>query len=252
MGISLEKPIIAYKGYSGLKDGSYTTTTIYSFINRYEKQIEAVNQFLNKAKDKVKMLFIGVAQGEEALTHLQTAENIALKKGKKLANVVDLTLVEAACPIEINYKKAKDAHISQSCIDFLKELYQDKTKTHFETPFEKFIPKQIKKGEKQDIVFFNNVLQHVDFGKNEENSAKILQSIEDMIDSINDEGLFCFSVEKFILAKYPNTQKYYNIVLEMLNKKGFREISQGVFQKQKVSNIEIDNAQKAQALYRLN
>lgn len=245
MSISLNKVIPRYHGYIENGDSSKSVVrTIYSLFNRYPNQTSEVKKFLNDSNSKTKMLIIGTSQGQEPLTHIQSALEIAQSKHKNIEDVLDMSLIEAAEQMPI-FDKA-DKYASKAAVNFLENLYKDSSKSYFSTPFETVVEKMKKQNSKKDVILFNNVIQHINYGKNQENEEAVLKSIDDLIDLTNDDGLFCFTCEPIVLKDYEHIRNCYNKVLNMLQNKGFVRISNGIYKK--INPNTITQSQRAQAL----
>ena len=121
MSISLNKFVPRYHGYIENGDSSKAVVrTIYSLFNRYPNQTTEVKKFLNDSPSKTKMLIIGTSQGQEPLTHIQSAFEIAQDKHKNIDDILDLNLIEAAEQMPI-FDRA-DKYSSKTALDFLQNL----------------------------------------------------------------------------------------------------------------------------------
>ena len=247
MPINLNKIIPKYNGYIKNGDSSKAVVrTLYSFFNRYPEQISEIKKMLQNSSQKTKMLIIGVSQGQEPLTHIQSAYEVAKMKKQKIEDILDLSLIEASEQIPI-FDKAEE-YADKDSIEFLKNIYKDSSKAHFSTPFETIVSDMKKQNSKKDIILFNNVIQHLNYGKNGENEESIINSIDELTDLINPDGLFCFTCEPLVLQNYKHINNSYNKVCNMLSKKGFIQIEKGIYKKTNYKTIT--QAQKAQALYK--
>ena len=70
-------------------------TTCFSSIGRYPEQTSHIKKLISKrAQSPLNRLDIGVAQGQEPLTHINSAFELAKSRGKKISDFIDLTTVD--------------------------------------------------------------------------------------------------------------------------------------------------------------
>jgi hypothetical protein len=168
---------------------------------------------LFKSKNSVKLLLIGVANGQEPLSYLSVLYPLAKAKGKSLQETVDLSLVDIRPklpPSEIidsvsklgtkmvfrgNEKKGsvireslnsddKDPihyRVKKPIRDFFEQVVDDPQKSHWETSVVDFV----RDGDLQtyDCIFYNNVHGHI----RDENKHLIIPGL---LDRLAPGGLF--------------------------------------------------------------
>lgn len=214
--INLEKPKMTYRD----KDGSIVETrdvihTFYSSFNRYPAQKEAVSGAMQesiKENRPLSVVNIGVAQGQEALGYIQMASDMTGENS--IDDALDLELVEYAdkTTISPNYHFA---HISDSSAKYLENLFNT-PKAHFGTPFQQFAKELKDKGEKRDVVLFNNVIQHLDYSVPED---QMREDMANLADIVADGGMLCMTCNQY--TKEPEVRKLFDDTVKILEEKGF-------------------------------
>lgn len=233
--INCHKPTFHFvQGYRKYLDIQAPTrhlmTTCFSEFNRYPAQTEFIRNMMSvKRNGALKILNIGVAQGQEPLTHIKSAFELSQASSKTISDFLDLKVVDIlSTPPELP-KEAKS--LNNAVVNHLMNIYDTRSgKSFWSTPIEQFVDSLLQKGEKQDVILFNNVLQHMST-KNEQNLPKIFDKLTDLV---AENGIFCFaSIGTFIFS--PITEKRYNSMLKILKSKNFIEIGEnsGIYKKLK-------------------
>ena len=224
--IDLTKPSIV------LSDGTIgtleRTKTHYSKFERYETQMSEIEQKMREAYESGKplqVLNIGVAEGQEALGYIQMASNLAGED--KISDALDLELVEYAREIPVTNGKMPEGY-KESSREYLKKLYNSE-KAHFGTPFQGFVKEMREKGEKRDVVLFNNVIQHLDYKT--PTKAEMLSDMENLAAVVADNGILCMTCEGFVIEGHPEVRELIEATRQMLVLHGFTEEEQGIFRK---------------------
>lgn len=235
-GINLEKPKMTFRD----KDGNVIETndaihTFYSTFNRYPAQKDEVKSAMQESLENGKPLSvvnIGVAQGQEALGYIQMASDMVGEDS--IGDALDLELVEYADQTTIapNYQLG---NIADSSANYLKNLF-DTPKAHFGTPFQKYAKELKEKGEKRDVVLFNNVIQHLDYSVPKE---QMREDMGNLIDLVADGGMFCMTCNQY--TKEEGVKELFDDTVKMLEEKGFTGNSelasnigqQAIYKKQK-------------------
>lgn len=206
----------------------------YSSFNRYPDQMSTIKQEMNRSFEKgkpLKVLNIGVSQGQEALGYVQMAADLAGED--QIDGALDLDLVEYAIKIPIVDNNFPE-NIKKSSRDYLESLYQS-PKAHFGTPFQKYVKELKDRGEKRDVVLFNNVIQHLDYEVGDE---VMMKDMENLADIVENNGLLCMTSNQRSIEKVNNLM---NRSEEMLSARGFEKIGDGVFQKAEKSEKTNDS-----------
>ena len=238
--VNIKKPIIkVYDKYGNVTEAALQMSKTHtSWFNRYPEQTNEVGKLMHESYERgkpLKVLNIGVSQGQEAMGYIQMASNLAGED--KINNALDLELVEHAVEIPITKDKLPE-NISESSRDYLKNLYQT-DKAHFGTPFQKYVKELKDKGEKRDVVLFNNVIQHLDYkNKTSEEMSKDMENLADIVDT---NGLLCITCEGQA-RRHQKVDALINSTTEMLKTRGFYEESNGVFRKLPENLSEISTA----------
>lgn len=231
--ISLDKPKITtydengniVERYARLVGTGKEGSPEYSSFNRYPDQMSKIKQEMNESFEKgkpLKVLNIGVAQGQEALGYVQMAADLAGEN--QVDKALDLDLVEYAIKIPIIDNNFPE-NIKKSSRDYLESLYQS-PKAHFGTPFQKYVKELKDRGEKRDVVLLNNVIQHLDYSVGDE---VMLKDMENLSDIVEDNGLLCMTSNQ-----RNNHEKVGNLMdrsEEMLFGRGFEKVGDGIFKK---------------------
>ena len=92
------KPDFAYINYGELNTVTPTrhlNYTGYSKMSRYPEQVQEVKaRMIAKRNGSLKVLNIGVAQGQEPLTHINTAFELSQNSAKTISDFLDLKTVD--------------------------------------------------------------------------------------------------------------------------------------------------------------
>ena len=224
--ISLAKPTVKFRNEQGeimelRRPGDTTSALITSWFNRYPKQTTEIGGMMRESYEKgvpLRVLNIGVAQGQEALTYIQEASNMVGEDS--VGDALDLELVEYASEIPM-IDRDLSGKISSSSFDYLKKLYNS-PKAHFGTPFQDFVKELKAKCEKRDVVLFNNVIQHLNYNVPKE---QMLEDMENLADVVDDGGILCLTCVASVMNKAENSEvkELFEETLSMLNAKGFEE-----------------------------
>lgn len=201
----------------------HQTKTCFSFMNRYKNQTSTISQMMkNNRSGALRVFNIGIAEGQEPLTHITSAYNLIKGTDRSISNVLDLTMTDILKETPISPRVVKKAE--PEAVEYLKTLYRNPERTHFETPFEDIVQKMLQQGKRQDVVLFNNVIQHVNFKDEKATYA----SIGDLIKLVEKDGIFCFTCD---VLHHQNIKEHFDTVIEMLKQAGFTEIEKGIFKK---------------------
>lgn len=226
--VNLEKPRIKVYDETGniVETHAEPSKTHTSWFNRYPEQADRIKQHMYESYKKgepLKVLNIGVSQGQEAMGYIQMASDIAGED--KINDALDLELVEYAVEIPITKDKLPE-NISETSRDYLKNLYQT-DKAHFGTPFQEYVKELKEKGEKRDVILFNNVIQHLDY----KNSTveEMSEDMQNLIDITDENGIFCMTCVGNAL--HPHAKNLLGITEKKLKERGFYEEPKGVFRK---------------------
>ena len=196
----------------------------YSIFNRYPDQMVKIQKGMNESFEKgkpLKVLNIGVSQGQEPLGYVQMAADLAGED--QVENALDLDVVEFAIKIPIIDNNFPDS-IKKSSRDYLEGLYNS-PKAHFGTPFQKYVKELKDRGEKRDVVLFNNVIQHLDYGVGVD---AMLEDIKNLADIVEDNGILCMACNQRKVEKVDNLL---NRSEEMLYERGFEKEGDDIFRK---------------------
>lgn len=228
--INLKKPNITNPNgeTAGVKQ---QRETYYSTFNRYPEQYENAKAMMQEAYREgrpLKVMNIGVSQGQEALEYVQRASEVA--GAENIQNVLDLDLVEYAEKIPL-VEGNVGKNITQESYNYLKNLYNT-PKAHFGTAFQAYVKEAKEKGEQRDIILFNNVIQHLVYdGTPEERLQKCLGDIQNMADVVADGGTLCMTCEPHVVEGNPETKMRFEGAKALLKQDGFTEIKEGIFKK---------------------
>ena len=206
--------IINGKRVKGVQEytGKHTTK-----LNRYPVQEGFVEGMMHESYEKgqpLRVLNIGVSDGREALSYIQMASGVAGENA--IDKALDLELVEYD-KIPLIKKANLGEAVSDSAYNYLENLYNT-PKAHFLTPFQPFVKELKDKNEKRDVVLFNNVIQWIDYKVPEE---KMIEDMQNLIDVVEDDGLFCMSCVESMLKKDPQVKSLFDKTINMLQSQGF-------------------------------
>ena len=196
-------------------------TTCYSAYNRYPKQTKYVKDMMARSAYPLKIFAIGVAQGQEPLTHINSAYTLAKKSNRPISDFIDLKTIDILkYPPELNIETPE---LDENVVKHLQNIYDSRSKKSiWGKPVEEEIIQMLQRGEKCDVILFNNVLQHM---RTEENE-KIHPAIQELPKLVSDNGIICFTVTDASGKKRAE-------MLEILHGNGFFEIeeSSGIYKK---------------------
>jgi len=230
--VNLTKPTIEYNGYRGIPGGTrYLKKTIYSAFNRYPEQIPIIGQLMEKKDGPLRMLNVGIAQGEEPLTYLKAAFDIHKKQPlRNVPNILDLYMVDAMRHFTL-HPQAKD-YCSPEAIEHLNNLARIKGKTFMGTPIETFVQKPPLKS--FDVILFNNVLQHMDHS----DTKSSLSAIEKLMKMVKKGGILCMEPEleglEGLARKMQNSElanSLYEKIESLLQELDFKKIAKATFKR---------------------
>lgn len=224
------KPPFVFKdGYGKLSTicpTSHLMRTCYSEFSRYPKQIEILrNMMESKRNGALKVLNIGVAQGQEPLTHISTAFELSKGSQKTISNFLDLKTVDIQVfAPELPYEARS---LDPAVIRHLEHIYDPRSgKSMWGTPIEEAVGKMLQSGEKQDVILFNNVIQHMA----PENESTLPSVFEQLADLVAAKGIICAEMESTRMKESIPAERF-NLLRKILQQKGFSEIGEGIFQK---------------------
>ncbi|MCQ2957921.1 MAG: hypothetical protein MJ180_03350, partial [Candidatus Gastranaerophilales bacterium] len=216
------------KGYSEKTDTmlptKHHTKTCSSEFSRYPEQVAIIQKLMQAKTDTpLSILNIGVAAGQEPLTYINLAYQVAKSSGKKISDIIDLTTSDllASPPDFVNGTRET---FPEDVIKFYEYICDSRSqKSNWNTPVE-----QLKVNEKKDVVLFNNVLQHM------KDSSELKATLEYLADSVKDDGVFCFEISGHKLQDF-EVQRL-QMMHDILKAKGFVETSEGsgIFRKTSV------------------
>ena len=226
-----EKPSYYFlEGYGRLNSISPTrhhTKTCCSCFSRYPKQVEEVKSRMStKRNGPLKVLNIGVAAGQEPLTHINSAFELSQNSSKTISDFLDLKTVDIQiCPPELIPHDLEK--LNPSVLNHLKNIYDSRSnKSFWGMPIENFAQKLLQANDKQDVILFNNVIQHM-----VPESEEVLQkTFEELADLVNPKGIICAEIESYV-CENPEVMQRLELLKEILKSKNFTEISNGIFQK---------------------
>ena len=222
-------PFYFMPGYSYITEQLFPTrhrrTTCYSKINRYPEQTEHIKTLMASKKDSaLKVLNIGVAQGQEPLTHINSAFNLAKKTGRSISDLIDLTTMDILRePPQLAFESTS---IPNDVIHHLEKVYSPTSgKSFWGTPVESAVEAMIKSGKKQDVVLFNNVIQHM----SPKNEPAIHRFLERLPELVAPKGTLCFTCERNAIFGGQISFDRVKKMLSVLKSKGFLKIVTGIF-----------------------
>lgn len=202
-------------------------TTCFSLINRYPEQTRYIikrMQMAQRAKSPLSILDIGVAQGQEPLTHINSAFKLAKKTGGKISDFIDLTTVDILRePPQLAYESSV---MPKEVIGHLEKIYNPASgKSLWATPVETAVERLLKSGKKSDVVLFNNVIQHM----SPKDEPAIHKFLEKLVDLVSPKGTVCFTCERHSIFQGPVPFERVKKMLSVLKSKGFLKIATGIF-----------------------
>lgn len=222
-GINLEKSKMTYRDKEGnLVETNDAIHMFYSVFDRYPIQKSEVQGAMRESLENGKPLSvvnIGVAQGQEALGYIQMASDMV--GDDSIDDALDLELVEYADQTTIapNYHIG---HISDSSVNYLKNLF-DTPKAHFGTPFQEYAKDLKEKGEKRDVILFNNVIQHLDYSVPKE---QMREDMKNLVDLVADGGMFCMSCNQY--RNLAEVRELFDDTVKILEEEGLTGSSEEV------------------------
>ncbi|MCR4880652.1 MAG: hypothetical protein K6A44_01685 [bacterium] len=197
--------------------------TCYSKMNRYPEQVGHIKTLMGeRTAAPLKIFDIGVAQGQEPLTHINSAFEIAQHSGKKLSDVIDLTTVDILR--EPPKLPCEAAALPKPVLGHLEKVYSS-GKSFWATPIETVTETLLKTGQKQDVILFNNVIQHM----SPKNEPALFKFFEKLVDLVAPKGTFCFSCERSAIFRGQIPFDRVKKMLSVLKSKGFVKIAAGIF-----------------------
>ena len=210
---------------SAVVPSRHRRTTCYSEINRYPEQTSHIKGLMTqKAQTPISILNIGVAQGQEPLTHINSAFELAKKTGREIPDFIDLTTVDILR--EPPKLPCQAANMPKEVIDHLEKIYSPASgKSFWATPIETVTETLLKSGKKQDVVLFNNVIQHM----SPKNESIIHKFLERLVELVAPKGTLCFTCEKNAMFKGQIPFDRVKKMLGALKSNGFLKIASGIF-----------------------
>ena len=215
-----------YRRLSSTLPQIHLTRTCCSEFSRYPQQVEEIrSRMMTKRDGALRVLDIGVAQGQEPLTHIGTAFELSKGSAKSISNFLDLKTADVL--MFAPELPTEAACLDSAVIRHLEHIYDPRSgKSIWGKPIEDVIGSLLQKGEKQDVVLFNNVIQHM-----EPKSEQALQTTcEQIADLVAPNGILCAAIEPNRLAE-PQTARRIEILHKILKDKNFVKIGDGIFQK---------------------
>jgi hypothetical protein len=140
---------------------------------------------------------------------------------------VDILKSPPLLPIEAN-------NMPVDVISYLESIYDSRSgKSTWGTPIEKAAGELLEKGEKQDVILFNNVIQHMQ-PKDEKELKKTFEQIADLT---APNGVICADIEDFVVQcnrskNGISVQEKLELFHDVLKNKNFKEIGKNIFEKQ--------------------
>lgn len=190
-----QKPSFYFvKGYKEFLDWAAPTRhlnkTCFSYFNRYPLQTNFIKNMMMSSKDgALKILNIGVSQGQEPLTHINSAFYLSKTSNRPISDFIDLKTVDILREPPALCAEATD--LDSKVVGFLRNVYDSRSgKSMWGMPVEQVIEQMLKKGDKQDVILFNNVLQHMAY----QDLDVLFGKIDGLVKLVKDKGIFCFSV----------------------------------------------------------
>lgn len=203
----------------------HSRKTCYSEFNRYPNQTEYIKSMMaEKRNGPLKVLDIGVAQGQEPLTHINSAFELSQNSTKTISDYLDLKTVDILkFPPRLT---AASGYLDSSVSNYLNNIYDTRSgKSFWGTPIETAVEKLINSGEKQDVILFNNVIQHMNI-----KDENLLNFSEKLIDLVNDNEIICFTMEQANQSNNSFSGRY-AMICNTLKNKGFSEIENGIYKR---------------------
>lgn len=227
MQFNYEKPEFYFvKGYRQnldvLPPTRHLTTICCSDINRYPAQTFFIAKMMEyKRSGALKILNIGVAQGQEPLTHINSAYKLSKKTSRPISDFIDLKTVDI---LRFPPKLSADADkMDKNVINFLETVYDPRSgKSRWGTPIETVIDDMCRKNEKQDVILFNNVLQHM----SPKNETALFEKLDKLLKLVNDSGIFCFTVSGHHNISEFEENRIFKMQ-KLLDDNGFSEVEVG-------------------------
>jgi predicted SnoaL-like aldol condensation-catalyzing enzyme len=222
--INLSKPKILDRDKDGNIVESHSHAVIERFcsmFNRYPEQQKEIAGAMQESLEKGKPLSvvnIGVAQGQEALGYIQMASDMAGEES--IGDALDLELVEYAAQIPIvslDSVEGRKSGISQSSVNYLKNLL-DTPKAHFSTPFQEYAKSLKEKGDKRDVILFNNVIQHLDYDNTSKEQMR--EDMANLADIIADGGMICMTTNQYMKPDSPEATELFDDAVKIFEEKG--------------------------------
>ena len=203
----------------------HRNTTCYSSINRYPEQTSYIKRLMaQRVQSPLSILNIGVAQGQEPLTHINSAFELAKSTGKKIPDFIDLTTVDILRePPQLAYQSSV---MPKEVIGHLEKIYNPASgKSLWATPVEKAVETIAKSGKKPDVVLFNNVIQHM----SPKNEHAIHNFLKRLVGLVSPKGTICFTCERSAIFRGAASFERVKKMLKLLKSNGFLKIASGIF-----------------------
>ncbi len=227
-----ENPIFSFvSGYREdidrkIPGGAHKNSTCFSKLNRYPEQVAFIKELMEQRKKKpLRVLDIGVAQGQEPLTHIKSAFDLAQRTGRRISSFLNLKTVDILkTPPPLSYEATS---LPIEVLAFLAKIYRSNSgRSFWGIPIEKVTEELLKKGRKFDVVLFNNVIQHM----SPQNEPILPSFFEKLTELVSSKGNLCFSCEKkVILGPSPIPNKRVQEMMNVLKSKNFVKIAKGIF-----------------------
>ncbi len=203
---------------------------------------------VTEKRQKIDILAVGIASGEEPLSVLSVADSIAGVYGMKLDNLVDLYVVDRRDELkeaEIQSRVYKHVvnhflpgnrmvlnaleddydpmqyRVKKHIIDFLAEKLKDRSHSKWNTSVQRFVRE--KTGKKYDMILYNNVDGHILEAKGRDESIRGLVMLLKVGGRLVTDYRYGGSIR---LQKLPDYQKIKDDL-------GLKEVAEGIFERTK-------------------
>ena len=179
-----------------------------------------------RVQNPLSILDIGVAQGQEPLTHINSAFELAKSTGKKISDFIDLTTVDILRePPQLAYESSV---MPKEVIGHLEEIYNPASgKSLWATPVEKAVETIAQSGKKPDVILFNNVIQHM----SPKDEPAIHKFLEKLVGLVSPKGTICFTCERNAIFRGKVPFERVKKMIKLLKSNGFLKIAAGIFTK---------------------
>lgn len=214
-----EKPKIIVRDEDGdIAESTDLSHRFCSEFDRYPEQQKEIASAMRESLEKgrpLSVVNIGVSRGQEALGYIQMASDMAGEES--IGDALDLELVENAVQVPIVSLSNAGGRVSESSVNYLKDLF-DTPKAHFDTPFQKYAKDLKERGEKRDVVLFNNVLQWLDYGVPKE---QMREDMANLADIVADGGMLCMTTNQYMNPDRSEVTELFDDTVRMLEERGF-------------------------------